>query len=124
MTNSILTSTKEKLGLTEDYTVFDSQIIDFINSAFSTLTQLGIGPPDGFEITDDTAEWDDCLAGNKHMNPVKSYIFLKTKFMFDPPSTGYHTTAMENQITQLEWRLNTRREEETWVPPPTPEEEL
>jgi hypothetical protein len=124
MTESILTSTKEKLGLVEEYEVFDSQIIDFINAAFSTVTQLGIGPPESYVVTDKTDEWDDILVGDKNLNPVKSYVFLKTKMLFDPPQTGYLVTAMENQITQLEWRLNTYREEEAWVPPTTPDEDM
>ena len=124
MTNSILTSTKEKLGLTEDYTVFDSQIIDFINAVFSTVAQLGIGPPEGYAITDDTDEWDDILVANKHLNAVKSYVFLRVRVLFDPPTTGYHMTAMNEQILQLEWRLNTYREEAAWVPPVTPEEDM
>jgi hypothetical protein len=124
MTTSILNSTKEKLGIAADYNVFDNQIIDFINAVFSTVAQLGIGPPDGFEIADDTAEWDDILVANRHLNAVKSYVFLRVRVLFDPPTTGYHVTAMDNQIKELEWRLNTYREEAAWVPPVTPEEDL
>jgi hypothetical protein len=124
MTDSILNSTKEKLGLAVDYTVFDSQVIDFINAAFSTVAQLGIGPPEGFELVDDSAEWDDILVSNKHLNAVKSYVFLKVRQLFDPPTTGYLVTAMEKQITELEWRLNTYREEAAWVPPVTVDEEV
>ena len=124
MTTSILNSTKEKLGVQASYTVFDNQIIDFINGVFSTVAQLGIGPPDGFEIVDDTAEWDDILVSNKHLNAVKSYVFLKVRQLFDPPTTGYLVTAMEEQIRGLEWRLNVYREEAAWVPPVTPDEDL
>jgi hypothetical protein len=124
MTDSILLSTKEKLGLAADYTVFDSQVIDFINSAFSTVAQIGLGPPAGFMINGTTEEWDDVLVSNLHLNGVKAYIFLKVRQMFDPPTTGYHVTAMEKQIQELEWRLNTYREGEQWSPPLVPTEGL
>lgn len=122
MSASILTSTKAKLGLAESYTVFDDQIIDYINGVFSTVAQLGIGPPEGFEIVDDTEEWDDILVANRHLNVVKSYVFLKVRQLFDPPSTGYLVTAMNEQIKELEWRMNTYREEAAWVSPAPPAE--
>lgn len=121
MTTSILDSTKEKLGLASDYDVFDSQIIDYINGALSTVTQLGIGPPEGYQIVDNSDEWDDLLVGDKKLNPVKSYVFLKVRLLFDPPTSSFAITSFEKQIEELEWRLNVKREEETWVPP-TPEE--
>lgn len=122
MTNSILLSTKEKLGVSPQETGFDSQLIDYINGALSTVAQLGIGPPEGYEIVDETNEWDDILVSNRHLNAVKSYVFLKVRMLFDPPTTGYLVEAMQKQITELEWRLNVYREGTLWVPP-TPEEE-
>lgn len=123
MINSILLSTKDKLGLAEDYTVFDNQVIDYINAALATVTDLGIGPPSGYAIVDENDEWDDLLVGDKRLNPVKSYIFLRTRLLFDPPTTSYAVEAFERQVKEAEWRLNVKREEETWVPP-TPDEEL
>lgn len=118
METSILISTKKILGIAEDYTVFDDVIVTHINSAFSTLTQLGIGPPSGFMIEDETAEWGDFLGVDPDLqfNSVRSYVFLKVRMLFDPPQTSYLISAMEKQIQELEWRLNTRREETDWVP--------
>ena len=119
MEQSILTSTKKILGIAEDYTAFDLDIITHINSAFSTLTQLGVGPTSGFMIEDDEAEWGDFLGNDPDFqcNAVKSYVYLKVKQLFDPPTTSYLVTATERQITELEWRLNIRREETEWVNP-------
>lgn len=117
MEQSILTSTKKILGIAGDYTVFDLDIITHINSAFATLTQLGIGPAEGFEIEDNEAVWGDFTNDDPTFNSVKSYVFLKTRQLFDPPTTSYLLTAMEKQIQELEWRLNTRREETQWVDP-------
>lgn len=122
MEQSILTSTKKILGIAEDYTVFDLDILTHINTAFSTLTQLGVGPPDGFMIEDATAVWTDFDPVDDHLNfnSVKSYVFLKVKMLFDPPTTSYLISASEKQIEELEWRLNVHREETEWVDPEPP----
>lgn len=117
MENSILISTKKILGLAEDYTAFDLDIITHINTAFSTLTQLGVGPVEGFMIEDERAEWDDYLNDDNQLNSVRSYVFLRVRQLFDPPTTSYLIDAMEKQIEQLEWRLNVHREETDWVDP-------
>jgi len=126
METSILTSVKKVLGIDSDYTVFDEDIIMHINTAFSTLTQLGVGPSSGFEIQDATAEWANYIDTDIELNSVKTYIGLRVKQLFDPPQTSFLGTAMENQIKQLEWRLNQHREETQWTDPdpPTPVEEV
>lgn len=121
MEQSILTSTKKVLGIAEDYTVFDEDIIMHINTAFSTLTQLGVGPVEGFMIEDATAEWDDFITdGDIQYNSVRSYVFLRVSMLFDPPQTSYLITAKEKQIEELEWRLNVHREEDGWTDPDPP----
>ena len=117
MENSILISTKKILGLAEDYTAFDLDIITHINTAFSTLTQLGVGPVEGFMIEDERTEWDDYLNDDNQLNSVRSYVFLRVRQLFDPPTTSYLIDAMEKQIEQLEWRLNVHREETDWGDP-------
>lgn len=118
MEQSILIGTKKILGVDKDYDVFDHDIITHINSAFSTLTQLGVGPAEGFMIEDDAAVWSDFIDPPDHRyNSVRSYIFLKTRQLFDPPQTSYLITAVEKQILELEWRLNVHRENEEWTDP-------
>lgn len=119
MEQSILKSTKKILGIADDYTVFDLDIMTHINSAFSTLTQLGIGPAAGYAIDDEDDDWVDFIdmTSDPQYNSVKSYVFLRVRQMFDPPSTSYLITAVEKQIEQLEWRLNSHREETGWVNP-------
>lgn len=119
METSILTSTKKILGIEGDYTVFDLDIITHINTVFSTLTQLGIGPKEGFAIEDADAEWDDFIDidNDPRFNAVKSYMFLKVKMLFDPPTTSYLIDSSNRQIIELEWRLNGFREETAWTNP-------
>lgn len=119
MIASILTSTKKSLNLAEDYEAFDPDIIMHINSVFSTLNQLGVGPVNGFMIEDKTPTWDAFLGSDPRLNHVKTYVFLRVRLLFDPPSTGFHTTAIEKQIKELEWRLNVQREDTEWVDPET-----
>ena len=110
MTQSILDSTKKMLGLASDYTAFDLDVITHINSVFSVLTQLGIGPERGFSIEDSSTTWDEYLGGNKLLHTIKSYVYLRVRVLFDPPSAGYVLTAIENQIKELEWRINMEHE--------------
>lgn len=110
MEASILTSTKKVIGIAEDDTTFDLDLIIHINSVFATLQQIGVGPEEGFMIEDDSAEWDDYLEGDNGLNNVKTYMFLKVKMFFDPPQTSFLLTSMEKQVDQLEARINTHRE--------------
>lgn len=121
MEQSILTSTKKILGISQDYTAFDLDIITHINTAFSTLTQMGIGPSSGFIIEDDTAVWGDFIGADLEFNSVKSYVFLRVRQLFDPPTTSYLIKAFDDQIKELEWRLNAHREEYAWVDPTPPD---
>jgi hypothetical protein len=118
---SILISTKKVLGIADDYTAFDLDIITHINTAFSTLTQLGVGPVEGFMIEDAEPVWADFYADDLQYNAVKSYVFLRVRYLFDPPQTSYLISATERQIQELEWRLNVHREETGWTDPMPPE---
>ena len=106
MVDSILTSIKKLLGPEEVYEHFDTDIIMHINFTFSTLTQLGVGPEEGFVIKDKTAIWTDFIQDDKRLEFVKTYIYLKVKLVFDPPLSSSVLDAMNRQINELEWRLN------------------
>lgn len=108
---SILTTTKKALGLADDYTAFDDEIILHINSVFGTLWQLGVGPPAGFEIEDKTQKWTDFLNSDLTLSPIKSYMYLRVRMLWDPPTVGYVITAWKEQIEQLEVRINLARED-------------
>lgn len=119
-TDSILDTIKNFVGVTLDDTAFDQKLILLTNSAFSQLTQLGIGPADGFEIEDNTAVWATFLAGNLKLNNVKSCLSLMVQVVFDPPQVWHLLNSTNALIAELVWRINTEREEETWVPPQPP----
>lgn len=121
MEASILVSTKAMLGIGPDDSSFDVDVLTHINGAFFTLTQLGIGPLTGFVVEDADTKWEDFVPVPNHMlSSVKVYIFLKVKVLFDPPQMASLQTAFDNQITQMEWRLNVAREETDWVDPDPP----
>lgn len=111
MEESILISIKKLLGISEEYTNFDTDIIIHINSAFMVLNQLGVGPSDGFSIEDDSATWDEYIPTEyKKLEAVKTYIYLKTKIVFDPPQSGTVMEAIKQSIKEYEWRLNVSAE--------------
>lgn len=103
---SILTSIKKLLGIGEDYTHFDPDIIMHINSVFMILNQMGVGPPEGFRIEDDIDTWRDYTDNDMMIESVKTYIYLKVRLLFDPPTGSSLIEAMNRQIAELEWRLN------------------
>lgn len=107
---SILTSIKLLLGITEDYEHFDNQIVAHINSVLMILTQLGVGPPDGFIVKDKSDTWNEFIPDGKNLELVKSYIHLKAKLLFDPPSSSVVMESTNRMINEFEWRLNAAAE--------------
>lgn len=103
---SILTTIKKMLGIAYEYEVYDVDITALINSTFLILKQLGVGPKEGFFITDSSQIWEDFLPSGPLLESVKSYIYMKVRLVFDPPSSSYVVTAYENQIKEFEWRAN------------------
>lgn len=120
MEDSILKSTKKILGIDPTYDAFDLDIITHINTVFVDLNQLGIGPAAGFMIADDTATWSEYFVTDTNLNAVKTYVYLRVRLLFDPPATSYHIAAIKEQVKELEWRLNVKREGEAWVDPTVP----
>jgi len=108
--DSILDSTKKVCGLSSDYTAFDPDIIMHINSTFSVLDQLGIGPAGGYMIVDNTETWADFSVPSNQKNLVRTYMFLRVRSLFDPPTTSYLIDAMNKQIDECVWRLSAFRE--------------
>lgn len=107
---SILTSIKKLLGIAEEYEHFDSDLIMHINSVFTILTQLGVGPSEGFFIEDDTSTWSDFIPDGRNYESVKSYMYLKVKLLFDPPASSVVVESMNQMIKEFEWRLYTEAE--------------
>ena len=104
--SSILNDTKKKLGIGEEYTHFDdANIIDHINTAFFFLNQLGVGTETPFKIVDETAEWNDFIADSE-IEAVRTYIYLKVRSYFDPPQNGTHINMIDEQMKELECRMN------------------
>lgn len=104
--DSILSTVKNSIGITDDYTHFDNDIIMHINTVLSTLYQLGIGPIGGYQINDGNDTWDDFLSGDPRINFVKTYICLRVRMLFDPPTAGPVIDAYNRQIDELTWRIN------------------
>lgn len=104
--DSILTSIKKMLGITEEYEQFDADLIIHINSVFMVLTQLGVGPDKGFSISGKEEVWTDFLTEEQRLELVKSYMHLKVKLLFDPPLSSAVMEVINRQISEFEWRLN------------------
>lgn len=107
---SILQSIKKLLGIAEEYEAFDTDIIIHINSVFSILTQLGVGPVNGFYITGHHEAWEDYMPTSPRLEMVKTYMYLKVRLLFDPPTSSAAIDSANRLISELEWRLNVAAE--------------
>ncbi len=108
--SSILNTIKQMLGIDETFNGFDPEITIDINSALMNLHQIGIGPSDGFQIASESDAWEDLTVDVSQLNGIKTYIYLKTRLLFDPPSNSFLVQSIEKQIQELEWRLNVNAE--------------
>lgn len=105
MDESILNSVKKMLGMTSEYTAFDLDIIIHINTVFVTLYELGIGA-EAFSIKDSTAIWSDFLKDSKNLELVKTYMYLKVRLVFDPPTSSAALQAMQELAREYEFRIS------------------
>lgn len=106
ISESILTSIKKLLGIDENYTHFDADIVMHINSVFSILTQMGVGPANGFSISGKDETWSAFIADKPNIfSLVKSYVYMKVRLLFDPPLSSAAIESINRQISEFEWRL-------------------
>ena len=103
--DSILSSIKKMLGITPDYEQFDLDIKVHINTAFAALTQIGVGPKEGFRITGKDEVWTDYTERQILIDPIKDYIYSRVRLVFDPPTSSMVTEAVKETIRELEWRI-------------------
>lgn len=111
MNDSILLTIKKMLGLNSDFDCYDLDIIIYINTAFATLQNIGVGPEKGFRITGDLDVWSQFLDDPVLLDHAKTYIYLKVKQLFDPPSSSFVLDALNKSMEELEWRLNIRADD-------------
>ncbi|MDD2298542.1 MAG: hypothetical protein PHU69_02765 [Fermentimonas sp.] len=102
---SILTSIKKMLGIADEYTHFDADLIMHINSVLAILTQIGVGPAEGFSIEDKEDVWTDFIQQSPKLEFVKSYTYMKVKLLFDPPLSSAVIESTNRMISELEWRI-------------------
>lgn len=121
MEQSILKSIKLSVGVDPANTAFDNVILLHINSVFSVLAQMGLGPTGGFRIEDDTTTWDAFIGVDDELNDVKTYVSHRVTLMWDPPKTSFVIDSMNEIINELAWRLSVKREGTSWVPGTTTE---
>ena len=105
MEESILKTIKQLIGCPDDFEQFDLDLIVHINSAFATLTQLGVGPKEGYRITGADNEWSEFEDDIQKLSLIKDYVYIKTRLLFDPPISGSLMDSLKEQLKEMEWRL-------------------
>lgn len=108
MDESILDDVKKLLGITKECTVFDADIIIHVNSVLSLLRQMGMRQ---FSITGSDEVWSDYIPEGKSLEDIKTYVYLKVKLIFDPPSSSAALESIKALISELEWRITVGAEE-------------
>lgn len=117
MSGSILDDVKKLLGIGQDYLQFDQDLIIHINSVFFDLHQLGVGPDDEFSISDNSTTWDAFIGADHKWDAVKTYMGLRVRLIFDPPTSSIAVDSYQKMIDKYEWMLNVKREGESWTDP-------
>lgn len=109
---SILISIRSAVGLMEDCTDFDRQLISDINTVFLSTRQLGLGPANGKHVSSDLDTWESIFGdlNERDLEGVKTYVELRVRLLFDPPTSQALLTAMIQQADRLEWQLNAQVE--------------
>ena len=110
MEENILNSIKKLLGIPEDYTAFDQDIMIHINSVFMILSELGAGPSNGYSLKDGTEKWGDFISDDENLEGIKTYVYMKVKTIFDPPLNSAVLASMKELISEFEWRINNEAE--------------
>ena len=110
MEESILITIKKMIGFDKDYDYFDTDLIVQINSCFSILGDLDLGPEEGFFITGEQQKWSEFIFTPSYLGMIKNYIFIKTKLVFDRPETAYAIQSLTKMAEELEWRLHMESE--------------
>lgn len=108
--DSILKTIRQMIGPEVNYEAFDTDLIININSALMKLNQLGVGPKEGFRITSTEETWEQLLCGFKDLESVKMYVYIKTKLIFDPPTSSAYIDVLKQEASELEWRINVQVE--------------
>jgi len=111
MQESILKTIRKLVGPEEDYTHFDFDLITQINTALNILNQLGVGPAEGFTISDDSAKWSDFIDDEALFGMAKTYVYLFVKKVFDPPANSFVVDSYEKTLKEIEWRLEVQADE-------------
>lgn len=106
VSESILNSIKKVLGIDPSYDVFDVDILMHINSVFADLHQIGAAPNSPIKVMDETTVWDDFIQGKENVDMVQTYVALRVRLLFDPPTSAYGIESLQKQADKLEWRLN------------------
>jgi hypothetical protein len=113
--NSILLSIKKLIGIDPSYKNFDVDIIMHINTTFTILNQLGVGPDEGFVITGEKETWDEFVpkASRVRLESIRTFIYIKVKLVFDPPQSSVAVNALEKTASECEWRLTNTKVKES-----------
>lgn len=110
VTNSVLKTVKYALGVGTDYDPFDVELMIHINSVFSNLHQMGVGPSSPYSITGEENVWSEFIESRTDLESVKTYVYAKVRLIFDPPATSFGIKAFEELCKEYEWRLNVKGE--------------
>lgn len=105
MEESILKTIKQLIGCPDGFEQFDLDLTIHINSAFATLTQLGVGPKEGYRITGPDNVWSEFEEDAQKSNLIKDYVYIKTRLLFDPPTSSALMDSLKEQLKEMEWRL-------------------
>lgn len=107
MDHSILEDIKTLIGPDIDDD-FDTDLIIHINTVLGILNQVGVGPADGFAITGSQETWEQFIGNSLLLHEARSFVYLKVRLMFDPPSSAAAIENMQKLCDELIWRIQVK----------------
>ncbi len=108
--DSILRTVKKASNIGYENADFDADLILLTNGILWRIAEAGVGRP-GFSITGEEETWEDFVGeGVECIEGVKTYVSLKVRLVFDPPTIAAVLESMNQIINEFEWVLNAMRD--------------
>lgn len=113
MSGMVIEHIRKSVGLTEDNSEFDTELLNHINLSIVKANQNGVKL--NKLIVDEVTTWDELIdtdaVGYDSLGALPTFISLNVKLLFDPPppsSVEFHVRSLDESL----WRLRIAYEKE------------
>lgn len=101
--NTVLEDVRKVIGGDMIDPHFDQELCMHINSVLVGLRQIGVKT--GTNIVNDETLWSELVPNIIDVESIKTWLGLKVRLIFDPPTSSYVSSAIEENLRELEFRI-------------------